>query len=88
MMSFAEAQTEAEGQPKLKLYFASMYKRLAAQRKLLKFGFYTHITVIWPMEQSSIWYMFDCPVSRQNISLLVSARDNETCLLLRTRGSV
>ena len=44
------------------------------QQKLPKFGFRTHTTALWPMEQSSILSAkFDCPVARQNFSLVATA---------------
>ena len=43
-----------------------------------KFGFLTHTTALWPMEQSSFLSAeFDCPVARQNYSLLATAHDCE-----------
>ena len=49
------------------------------QQKLPKFNFRTHTTALWPVEQSSILSAkFDCPVARQNISLLTAAHDCET----------
>ena len=51
------------------------------QQKLPKFGFHTHTTALWPMEQSSILSAkFDCPGACQNISLLATAHDCETDL--------
>ena len=56
------------------------------QQKLPKFGFRTHATAIWPMEQSSILSAkFDCPVACENVSLLETAHDCETGLLLEVR---
>ena len=49
------------------------------QQKLPKFGFRT--TAFWPVEQSSILSArFDCPVARQNFSLVATAHDCETGL--------
>ena len=57
-----------------------VYKRVAAT-KASKFGFLTRTTALWPMEQSSILSAkFDCPVARQNVSLLATAHDCETGL--------
>ena len=51
------------------------------QQNLPKFGSHSHTTVLWPMEQSSILSgKFDCPVARQNLSLLATGHDSETCL--------
>ena len=51
------------------------------QQKLPEFGFRTHTTAISPVEQSSILSAkFDCPVARQNVSLLATAHDCETGL--------
>ena len=59
------------------------YKWLATT-KAFKFGFCTHTTALWPVEQSSILYAkFDCPVARQNFSLLATAHDRQTDLLLK-----
>ena len=42
------------------------------QQKLPKFGFRTQATALWLMERSSILSAkFDCPVHRQDLSLLV-----------------
>ena len=50
-----------------------------SQKKLSKFNFCTHTTALWPMEQSSILSAkFDCPVARQDFSLLPTAHDCET----------
>ena len=44
------------------------------QQKLPKFGFRSHTTALWPVEQSSILSAkFDCPVACQNLSLLATA---------------
>ena len=44
------------------------------QQKLPMFGFRTHTTALWPMEQSSILSAkFDCPETHQNCSLLATA---------------
>ena len=52
------------------------------QQKLPKFGFRTHTTACWPVEQSSILSTeFDCPVVHQNFSLLSTVRDCETGFL-------
>ena len=52
------------------------------EQKLPEFGSRTHTTSLRPMEQFSILSAkFDCPVSRQNISLLATAHDCETGLL-------
>ena len=52
------------------------------QQKLLKFGFRTQVTALWPVEQSSILSAkFDCSVAHQNISLLATAHDFEIGLL-------
>ena len=49
------------------------------QQKLPKFGFRTHTTALWPVEQSSILSAkFDCSVARLNISLLATAYGCET----------
>ena len=48
-----------------------VYNRLTAmpQQKLPKFGFCTHTTALWSMEQSSILSAkLDCPVARQNFT--------------------
>ena len=45
-------------------------------------GLRTHITALWPIEQSSILSAkFDCPVARQDFSLFATAHDCETGLL-------
>ena len=50
-------------------------------KKLAKFGFRTHTTALWAMEQSFILSAkFDCPVARQNLSLFATAHDCETDL--------
>ena len=42
-----------------------------------KKSFQTHTTALWLMEQSSILSAkFDCPVARQNFSLLTTAHDS------------
>ena len=41
----------------LKLSFTLLYKCLAAQQKFQQFGFHTHTTALWPMEQSSILHV-------------------------------
>ena len=42
------------------------------QQKLSKFGFHTHTTAFWPVEQSSmLCSKLDSPVARQNFSLLL-----------------
>ena len=52
------------------------------QQKLPKFGFHTHTTALWLMEQSStLSAKFDCPVARQNFSLGTTAHDCDTGLL-------
>ena len=49
------------------------------QQKLPMFGFRTHTTVPWPVEQFSILFAkFYCPVTRQKFSLLATAHDCET----------
>ena len=51
------------------------------QQKLPMFGFRTHTTALWPMEQSSILSAkFDCPETHQNCSLLATVHDCETGL--------
>ena len=43
------------------------------------FGFRTHTTALWLMEQSSILpAKFDCPVARQNFLVYATAHDCET----------
>ena len=45
------------------------------QQKFPKFGFRTHTTALWPMEQSSILSAkFDYPVARQKCSFLGSVQ--------------
>ena len=53
-----------------------------AQQKLPKFGFPTHTTALWPVEQSSILpAKFDCPVASQNFLFIATAHDCETGFL-------
>ena len=41
-----------------------------------KFALRAHTTALWPVEQSSILSAkFDCPMARQNLSLLATAHD-------------
>ena len=52
-----------------------------SQQKLPKFDFCTDTTTLWQKEWSSIVSVkFDCPVARQNLSLLATAHDCETDL--------
>ena len=54
------------------------------QQKLPKFGFRTHTTALWPVEQSSI--LFDCPVACQEFPRLAITRS--TCInAVSTSGS-
>ena len=56
---------------------------LNRQTALPKFGFRTHTTALWPVEQSSILSAkFDCPVARQNFSLLATAHDWATGIVI------
>ena len=51
------------------------------QHKLPKFGFRTHTTALWQMEQSSILSAkFDCVLARQKFLLLATAHDCQTGL--------
>ena len=48
------------------------------QESLPDFGFRTHTFALWPMEQPSILSAkLDCPLARQNFSLLATAYDCE-----------
>ena len=59
------------------------------QQKLPKFGFRTHTTTFWPMEQSFILSAkFHCPVARQSFSLLATAHDRETGNLWKKGRSI
>ena len=52
-------------------------------KSFLKFGFRTRATALWAMERSSILSAkFDPPVARQNYSLLATAHDCETDLVI------
>ena len=52
------------------------------QQKLSKFGFHTHATALWPVEQSSILFTKSyCPVACCNFSLFTTAHDCETDLV-------
>ena len=51
------------------------------QQNLTKFGFRTHTTALWPIEQSSILFAkFDCPVAHLNLPLLATAHACETLI--------
>ena len=57
------------------------------QETLPKFGFRAHTFALWPMEQPSILSAkFDCPVARQNFSLLATAHDCEIGLLAQSNS--
>ena len=51
------------------------------------FGFRTHTTALWPMEQSSILSAkFDCSATRQNCSLFATAHDCDIGLFIQILG--
>ena len=60
---------------------SNYWQRQLAATKAPNFGFLTHTTTLWPMEQSAILCAkFDCSVVYQNFSLVATVHDCETGL--------